>query len=224
MGKPVSISQSHQLICVIASNVDWSVLDAELVQRLIEDPSGTGEAFTRLLRGEATIASPNPDRILELVTEIKLPAATTAFIAKKSFVVDAGSKAKVSIACLGANFKAWFLGKTEEPMPETVLNIHTLRRNSPYNRIIAELGGERKAETTLQAIFSLMERQGQGVEGVLLTNGYANNIFYVRDKDGALRAVHLGWSDAGWHVHANSVLLLAGWCRGGRVFSCNSAL
>ena len=63
-----------------------------------------------------------------------------------------------------------------------------------------------------------MERQSNGD---LLTNGYAN-IFYVRDVNGELRAVFVGWGGVGWSVRAYSVGDPDAWRGGDRVFSRNS--
>jgi hypothetical protein len=89
--------------------------------------------------------------------------------------------------------------------------------------IIAELGGEEKSETTLSEMFSLMEKQGKGEDGVLLNNGYAN-IFYIRDLAGVLRAVGVRWGGGGWGVGADSVGGPDRWDGGYRVFSRNSVL
>jgi len=54
------------------------------------------------------------------------------------------------------------------------------------------------------AALALLQRQGTGGAGFLQTNGYAN-IFYARDKKGALCAIRLGWADDGWVMDAISV-------------------
>ena len=45
----------------------------------------------------------------------------------------------------------------------------------------------------------MMKKQPRGKKGLLLTDGWAN-IFYVRDKNGVLRAVSVDWNGDGWHV------------------------
>ncbi|MBI4692198.1 MAG: hypothetical protein HY773_02020, partial [Candidatus Terrybacteria bacterium] len=84
-----------------------------------------------------------------------------------------------------------------------------------------ELGGEDKVETTLSAMFALMEKQPNGETGTLLANGYAN-IFYVRDFVAVLWMVYCFWHDDGWIVFANSVDYALDWNAGYLVFSCNS--
>jgi len=53
-------------------------------------------------------------------------------------------------------------------------------------------------------MFSPMEKQKNGEDGVLLNNGYAN-IFYIRDQNGVLRAVRVYWDDGSWRVYAHGV-------------------
>lgn len=162
--------------------------------------------------------------ILELVPTTTVTATAEQFIAKEGFVLDTSCKAKVKISYLGDNFKDWFLkdgGKVEEPIAQQTLRYHKLREASRDGPIIAELGGEAKAETTLTEMFSLMEKQKNGEAGALLNNGYAN-IFYIKDSTGALRAVHVRWFGDGWLVGADSIGFPNGWDGGSRVFSRNS--
>jgi len=173
------------------------------------------------------VAQPKPTpSILELVSTVVVPATTGKFVAKTAFVVNTKRNAKVLISSVWDNFARWFLsgdGKTEDPISEQTLRYHKLRKSSGDGPIIEELGGEAKAETTLSEMFSLMEKQKHGEDGVLLNNGYAN-IFYIRDQNGVLRAVFVGWDDGGWGVDAVSVEDPDGWIDGVQVFSRNSVL
>ncbi|MFA4890143.1 MAG: hypothetical protein WC587_00700 [Candidatus Paceibacterota bacterium] len=161
------------------------------------------------------------DSILTLITTVTIPARTGRFVAKDHFIVDTGKKAKVKISFLGDNFRNSFLSKTEEPAPEFTLCQYELKRGSRDIPIISELGGENKAETTLSAMFGLMEMQPKGETGTLLTNGYAN-IFYVRDLGGVLWAVLCRWGGVGWDVGASSVDIPNDWGAGLHAFSRNS--
>lgn len=175
-----------------------------------------------------TAVTPEPPKptpsILELVSTIVVNATTGKLVAKEKFVRDTGRKAKVKISYLGDNFTSWFLsgkGKTEDLISEQTLRYHKLRQSSVDGPIIAKLGGAEKSETTLFEMFSLMEKQGKGEDGVLLNNGYAN-IFYIKDSAGVLRAVSVYWDGDGWHVDASSVELPYRWNSDSRVFSRNS--
>lgn len=146
---------------------------------------------------------------------VTVSATDKWFVAREKFV--SGSAVKISFR--GDNFQGWFLAKTEEPLAEIELRYAKLTRLSVDGPILTELGD--KAESTLAQVWALMERQPEGKEGVLLTNGWAN-LFYVRDANGTLRAVHVGWGGNGWSVGAHSVANLYGWGVGRRVFSRNS--
>jgi len=193
------------------------------------------EPLKRFLRKEscwsngevAQAPAPKPrTNLLEPVSTIVIPATTGTFVAKEKFVQDTGRKAKVKISYLGDNLKSWFLsgkGKTEDPITEQTLRYGKLRKSSVDAPIIAELGGNEKAETTLTEVFSLMEKQPNGEEGALLNNGWWN-ILYVKDQNGVLRAVLVYWLVDGWNVYARSVGDPYGWYDGYQVFSRNSVL
>jgi len=159
--------------------------------------------------------------LLERIDTVTVPATTQKFIARDRLGVNTGRKARVKISYLEDNFLSWFGGKIEDPIGETILCCNELRRPSVDGPILAELSGGAMAETTLTEMFSLMERQGSGEKGILLTSGYAN-IFYVRDVFGALRAVGCRWDGGGWFVFADSVEYPSRWHGGRRVFSRNS--
>lgn len=161
------------------------------------------------------------DYLLELVGKVAIPASLSEFIARDNFIVDTSGKAGPKIVRLGSNFEEWFLKKVEEPIDESELCYHRLLKSSRDGSIVAELGGKEKAETTLVALFALLEKQGGGEEGVLLVNEYAN-IFYIRDIKCVLRAVYVYWSDDGWYVNAHSVEAPFRWYAGYQVFFRNS--
>jgi len=150
---------------------------------------------------------------------IRLLGTTKPFVVAEKFAVDTKASALVKIFYLNENFQAWFTGKIETPAVKTTLRYAELVEESLDAPILAELGD--KAETTLDQVYALMERQPNGEEGILLTNGWAN-VFYIRDVNGALRAVSVFWHGDGWDVDAYSVGHPFGWRAGRRVFSRNS--
>lgn len=159
--------------------------------------------------------------ILEFVSMVKVSATTEKFVAKDKFVVNTKRNAPVKISVVLDDFTNWFLlgdGKTEYPITEQTLRYHRLCKASVDGPIITELGGEEKSETTLTEMFSLMEKQKNGEDGVLLNNGYAN-IFYIKDQTGVLRAVYVRWYDGGWGVYSYSVENQGKWSDVSRVFS-----
>ena len=200
-----------------------------------QDGSQWEEEFKRFLRKEpcwsngevAQAPAPKPRTdLLELVSTVVIPATTAKFVAKEKFVINTKRNAPVKISYLGDNFTAWFLnddGKTEDPISEQTLRYHKLRKSSVDGPIIEELGGEDKALTTLSEMFSLMEKQKHGEDGVLLNNGWAN-LLYIKDSAGVLRSVSVYWGDDGWFVDACSVERPDAWYGGNQVFSRNSVL
>jgi hypothetical protein len=188
----------------------------------VTDPNDAVSSFNR---GEWQLVKSARAVTLALLTTVgTVSVATTdkTFVAKEKFVISHKADAKVKIFYLGNNFKSWFLGKVEQPIVGSDLRVHRLVKNSVDTPIITELGGEAKVETTLTEMFSLMEKQGDGQAGDLLTNSYAN-IFYIRDVEGVLRAVGCYWSDDSWRVDALPLDRPSEWSVGSQVFSRNSA-
>ena len=124
--------------------------------------------------------NPLMDSLLESLGTVIVIASNQRFIVRDRISEIKKSGRRIYA---GSNFEEWFFDKTVEPIGETHLRYGKLLRAEVDRPIIAELGGEVKAETSLAEIFGLMEMQKKGEKGSLLINGYAN-IFYVRDKIG----------------------------------------
>jgi hypothetical protein len=237
-------NQTAAAIAAIAGAVNWERKGLDL-QAIIEagNKGELGAPLTDWLAGrmwangqatqvaESKPALPSPLELLLLPLGTVLVSPTTSlFVAKDNFKlkVDGGI-----CSYLGDNLKAWFLkgkGKIEPPFAGSTLQYAKLRKaatDMPQNpgkqAIIPELGGEAKAETTLSEMFSLMEKQKNGEDGVLLNNGYAN-IFYIRDGALVLRTVVVSWHGEGWSVCADSFEGAYGWGDGDQVFSRNSSV
>ena len=209
----------NQLIVNLGGQ-DGSQWEEELKRFLRKEPCWTNDQVTQVTEPKPTTS------ILELVSTVGTSATTSKFVAKDRFVVNTKRNAPVKISAVWDNFTTWFLsgkGKTEDPISEQTLRYHKLRQSSVDGPIITELGGEAKAETTLSEMFSLMEKQKNGEDGVLLNNGYAN-IFNIKDQNGVLRTVLVSWDDDGWFVNAFSVEYPSLWDAGSQVFSRNSVL
>ena len=159
--------------------------------------------------------------LLETVGTVAVQAIAT-FSAKDHFKVNTSGEVKIGYIWDG--FSNAFLagdGKVEADIAEATLRVHKLVKNSVDGPIIAELGGEEVAETSLAQMYELMKAQGQGQQGILLTNGYAN-IFYVRDVKGVLWVADCRWSSGYdyWDVNAYPVTYPDTWRAGDQVFSC----
>jgi len=177
-----------------------------------------------LLRGEyelKPVAKAVALALLVFVGTAMFPGTTEKFVVKDNFVINTEDDTKVKISYLGDNLKSWFIGKVEDPLSRSELRYHNLKENSLDSPIITKLGGEEKAESSLAEMFHLMSLQKNGEEGALLNNGWAN-IFYIRDVNGVLRAVYVGWDGDGWSVGADSIEDRYVWDDDRRVFSRNS--
>jgi len=137
--------------------------------------------------------------LLEPLATAAVPANTAPAVILDYFKKNT----RVRFSTIFAEFKSRFFDKTEKPAPETTYRKYKLLQISADGPIIAELGGESKVEGSFAAAFALLQRQPNGEAGFLQTNGYAN-IFYVKDKSGALCAIRIGWASDGWVVDAIS--------------------
>lgn len=165
-----------------------------------------------ILDGTLKFAVKQPDLLKRI--------ATVAASSAQRFVA-AEHLQEANVGWTGENFKALFLNKVEENVPEAKLVVSQLERASLDAPILAELGD--KAEVKLSYLFSLLQKQSKGEDGILLTNGYAN-IFYIRGTDGELWAVYAYWLSCGryWRVEARSVEDPIRWSGGSQVFSRDS--
>jgi len=129
-----------------------------------------------------------------------VPATTAPAVIRDYFKKNTG----VRFSNIYAEFKNRFFDKTERPAAKAVYRKYKLLCIADDDPIIAELGGQSKVEGAFAAAFDLLQRQPRGEAGFLQTNGYAN-IFYVRDKQGALCAIRIAWTNDGWEVDAIAV-------------------
>lgn len=132
---------------------------------------------------------------------IRLPAierlpfvAYETFFNMKSGVKDAGSS---------ANFAQWFIDKIEKKAVIDTLAPFLITKSAYDSEIIAELGGEEKAEVSLVEIWCLLKCQANGEKGALFTSNW--NIFYVRDVNGLLKSVRIRFDHDGWYKDADEL-------------------
>jgi len=178
---------------------------------------GGEEMVDALIQGRAKLEV-KLIQILNWLGTTTTSATTEKFVAKEKFRLDSE---EVKFYGFYGSFEKDFLsgkGKIEEPIDSQELRYGNLTKGSVDGPIIAELGGEAKAKTTLSELYDLLKKQSKSEECVLLTNGYAN-IFYIKDTSGVLRAVRVSRRDDGWYVVACSVENTCDWFAGRRVFS-----
>lgn len=163
---------------------------------------GGVEGVARFLAARVKIV---PMELLKHVSAVEVLGAAK-FVAANHFKV--GTASGVKIGWLSNEFKEFFLGKTEESVDPATLTIHRLIDASLDAPIMAELGP--RTETSLAELFALFQKQGNGENGLLLTNGCAN-IFYIRGTDGNLWAVGAFWHCDSWYLDARSVEFPCEW-------------
>lgn len=220
---------TKQQIPVVAARLtefqeEFSALPTEDAQWVIMNAK---DAISLFVNAVVNRAKPTVQAIMNLLSAIistfSVSATTDKFVAKDKFKEDTGKKSKVKISYLSDNFKEWFLGKTEVPFAGSTVHGRKLEKNSVDGPILAELGGNEAAETTLTELYVAMAAQPNGENGNLLNNGWAN-IFYIKDVNGTLRAVRVRWNDDGWVVSACTVEYPHEWHADFRVFSRNFSL
>lgn len=206
-GTPLTTGQFARLAGTVIAN-----LPREMESELALDYADNGETLATILRESLTRENLNQKlaalgkKGLLLIPEgtVTVAPSNAPFVARDHFRVNTTTTGWVKIAYLWDNFRDWFLEKAEESFAGSTLSYGKLSRASMDGPIIAELGGETKAETTLAELFALMEQQPNGETGPLLTNGYAN-VFYIRDVNAVPRAVDVHWRGDGWDVCADAV-------------------
>jgi len=155
--------------------------------------------FRQVVLGNAKIVS---EALLEFVGTGVFSSAITEKILVRDHIANLKSNgAKIST---WNNFESWLFNKKMKPAPKAELKYYKMRENSADSLIVAELGGKKKAETTIEDFFSIMEMQLDGRSGTLLTDGRAS-IFYIRDAKGKLRVVYCHLKGSKWNVGAVEV-------------------
>ncbi len=196
--------------------------DADVMAAL----NGVGRTILGPALTSARSTTPAPiaptNHLLELIKRVQLPAVE-AFSARSCFVITRNTPDDVKLGWVGDDFARVFLndaGPNEIDVPASEHRIHRLLKWLQDEPIIVKLGGEQVAETHLAHMWEMMKRQGQGQQGDLLVNGYAN-IFYIRASYGTCWAVDCYWNSnlQYWHVGARSDTGARVWVDGDQVFS-----
>lgn len=200
------------------------IKDGALTPEMIQNVNENGSLFAELAipalieasRRVAMVGKMIDSELLEPMTMVSVPAVPR-FKAKDKFregkTVDG-----VKVYGTGSNFDAHFMGKVEKDVATMQLRAHKLRKGSKDPAIIEALGGTGLVETSLAQMWEMMKKQGEGQEGDLLTNGYAN-IFYVPDTEGVIWAVGCSWRGSSWGVGAGPLSFPFDWYAGHQVFS-----
>jgi hypothetical protein len=184
---------------------------AEAVFNRLGGPDG----IKRFLSGDLIVANPLPSRRLKPGNTAECPEIKR-FVAMDNFGRGKAVNG-VKFYDLGDNFIKVFVPKVETDIEAAILRSHEILRNSKDLAILREME-EGKEITALAHFHHLLTLQGEGQEGTLLVNGYAN-IFYIVGTDGNLWAVFALWCGGGWYVYAYPVECPSDWDAGNQAFS-----
>jgi len=161
------------------------------------DVTGLGQfndlvGVRELVRGRRKFAEP------PLLTPVRIFAPTSA---------------KPTISRTSSQFKSWFDGVPEGERAAE-LTLRRLERSSLDGPIIAALGGEQAAKSSLADFYAALAEKETIGDFTPLTG-------YARDRKGVLRAVRGDRHGGGWCVRAFSVDIPDGWRGGSQVLSRN---
>jgi hypothetical protein len=149
-----------------------------------------------------------PSKRLERVTSVQI-APIERFVARDHFAIGGSN---VVIKSTAEIFVRYF-DIVEERVPAADLTVYRLREPTLDTSIIAGLHD--RHETHLSQLWTLLERQGQGEPGPLLTDD-ESNIFYIRDGQGMLWTVSVSWAN-GWDIDVGSIGAAYPWRSGRQV-------
>jgi hypothetical protein len=218
-----SNGQVKELVLGVAAGVPANI-SAEDAKRNLADMSQIhlwlqlGLTTDLSLVDVAAVKSVLQNKILELVTTIKLPAFGGEFAPRDYFRVTLDEYREVERVVIGhvdADVKLLMEGRLEPDAGKVTIRIHRLCRPSEAGTILATLGKDVKLGFC--QMYRMMEKQGRGQEGYLLVDGRPN-IFYIEGTDWMATCC---W-DSGfhyWRVYANPVADPRPWRAGSQIIS-----
>ncbi len=229
MEKKMQTDQFAEFVAAVVQSLPRD-MDTNTAQGWITNRKGLAKVLWETL---VPPVPQEPKSLLTFVGTIKV-RTTKKFSEREFFQTNTKNNALARISYITDNFKSWFfppsasedadagsyrkLSDVQKKSGEVALRYHTLK-HYVNKSIIDRLGGEAKAKITLMEIATCMQKQANGEQGALLTDDDYANIFCVRDVNGVLRTVGVGWYDGGWCIGANSVGERSVGYAGGRIFS-----
>ena len=194
---------------LVAHQSEFNALRKADRQFWIEKPKTAIEIMVAALRNRPK--EPASERTYKVLRPV-----TPKTVEPRPFKADDTFFSKTSglkMAPHGDNFIKWFTGKVEDDVPDGDLRVFALTQAAYDRDIIADLGGEEKAEITLAELWRFMRQHENGAPGWFLC--------YIRDREGVLRTVYVCWFGDGWNANADA---LDGdrWYGGDQVLSRNS--
>jgi hypothetical protein len=192
MSKSVSIDQSHSVIQALANNVDWSVLDGDMLQeQIIKNPKEAGKQFTAFLKNGGKVIVDSP-RVINI--DRSIPFDPKTFIGNGWSIEEQDERA---IALTEIDLTSVMFDSTLEKGEKSIKGEDKLNRlKEKTNRIRLDAG---IFKTLWENQILIPEKWKEK------TNGNTTYIFFdgtvLRNSDGNRYVLYLFWLDGGWHWH-----------------------
>ncbi len=189
MSKSVSIDQSHSVIQALANNVDWSVLDGDMLQeKIIKNQKEVGKQFTLFLKNGGKVIVDSP-RVISI--DRSIPFDPTTFIGNGWSIEEQDERA---IALTEINLTEVMFDSTLEKGEKSIKGEDKLKRlKEKTNRIRLDAG---IFKTLWENQILIPEKWKEQ------TNGNTTFIFFdgtvLRDSSGSRCVLCLYWDDGGW--------------------------
>jgi hypothetical protein len=190
MSKSVSIDQSHSVIQALANNVDWSVLDGDMLQeQIIKNPKEAGKQFTAFLKNGGKVIVDSP-RVISI--DRSIPFDPKTFIGNGWSIEEQDERA---IALTEIDLTSVMFDSTLEKGEKSIKGEDKLNRlKEKTNRIRLDAG---IFKTLWENQILIPEKWKEE------TNGDTTFIFFdgtvLRDSDGYRYVLCLYWDDGKWH-------------------------
>jgi hypothetical protein len=189
MSKSVSIDQSHSVIQALANNVDWSVLDGDMLQeQVIKNQKEAGKQFTLFLKNGGKVIVDSP-RVISI--DRSIPFDPTTFIGNGWSIEEQDERA---IALTEINLTEVMFDSTLEKGEKSIKGEDKLKRlKEKTNRIRLDAG---IFKTLWENQILIPEKWKEQ------TNGNTTFIFFdgtvLRNSNGDRYVLYLYWSDGEW--------------------------
>ena len=192
MSKSVSIDQSHSVIQALANNVDWSVLDGDMLQeQIIKKPKEAGKQFTLFLKNGGKVIFDSP-RVINIDRSIPFDP--------KTFIDDGWSieeQDERSIALTEINLTEVMFDSTLKKGEKIIKGEDKLKRlKKKTNRIRLDAGIFKTLWENQILIPLKWKEQTKGKTTFIFFNGTV-----LRNSHGSRFVLCLYWSDGEWDWH-----------------------
>lgn len=222
------LSYSFELVGQVVSWLKEDNYTPELVSKIGQD--GNLKKFRDVLEGKAEIVMKKVEEAVTTLLCFLQNIATPAVAGKKTSKCFTD---KSRYYYRDSDLDGW-LRKDQPAQPESVFAVQKLAEPATFKKIaetflgiigdIKTIARELKSRghvTTLAVIESLIERQENGEDVGLLTNGYGN-FFFVADGNESVSVVRVGRDDGRWHAGVRRLGSDDRWDAGDRFFFRNS--